>query len=76
MSFSQLVTKQHEELMRVRDGKNEGNLLCRNVKGDSGKDMLMLADTEDGFTVIQLFGNFTLQDIRKLPKTWINKIKR
>ncbi|MDD3035259.1 MAG: hypothetical protein PHT25_11775 [Bacteroidales bacterium] len=30
--------------------------------------MLMLADTEEGFTVIQLLGNFTLQDIQEITK--------
>jgi hypothetical protein len=62
-----LVTKQHEELMRVRDGKTKATFYAV-MKGDLVKDMLMLADTEDGFTVIQLLGNFTLQDIQEITK--------
>lgn len=65
--FTQLVTKQHEELMRVRDGKTKATFYAV-MKGDLVKDMLMLADTEDGFTVIQLLGNFTLQDIQEITK--------
>ena len=65
--FAQLVTRQHEELMRVRDGKTKATFYAI-MHGDLVKDMVMLADTEEGFTVIQLLGNFTLQDIQEITK--------
>jgi len=65
--FSQLIRKDHEELMRVRDGKTKATFYA-NMKGDMVKDLLMLSDTESEFTVIQLLGNFTLQDIQEITK--------
>jgi hypothetical protein len=65
--FAQLVTRQHQELMRVRDGKTKATFYAI-MQGDLVKDMVMLADTEEGFTVIQLLGNFTLQDIQEITK--------
>lgn len=65
--FSHLVTKQHSELMRVRDGKTKATFYAI-MQGDLVKDMVMLADTDEGFTVIQLLGNFTLQDIQEITK--------
>lgn len=63
--FSKLIGKGHEELMRVRDGKTKATFYA-NMNGDLVKDLIMLADTEEGFTVIQLLGNFTLQDIQEI----------
>lgn len=65
--FSQLVKNEHSELMRVRDGKTRATFYA-NMDGDKVKDLLMLADTDSSFTVIQLLGNFTLQDIREITK--------
>lgn len=65
--FSTLIKKQHSELMRVRDGKTKATFYA-DMKGDSVKDLLMIADTEEGFTVIQLLGNFTLQDIQDIAR--------
>lgn len=65
--FSQLIQKDHEELMRVRDGKTR-TTFYGNMKGDIVKDLLMLSETEEQFTVIQLLGNFTLQDIQEISK--------
>jgi len=61
--FTQLVTTQHEELMRVRDGKTRVNFYS-NKNGEQIRDLLMLIEDESEFTVIQLVGNFTLQDIQ------------
>jgi hypothetical protein len=36
------------------------------MKGEQVKNLLMLADTDSSFTVIQLLGNFTLQDIQNI----------
>jgi hypothetical protein len=63
----QLIKKDHEELMRVRDGSTKVTFYA-SVKGDLVGDLLMLSDTESEFIVIQLSGNFTLQDIQEITK--------
>lgn len=63
--FSQLVGSRHQELIRVRDGKTRATFYA-DMKGDQVKDLLMLADTDSNFTVIQLRGNFTLRDIQSI----------
>lgn len=65
--FAQLVRKDHEELMRVRDGDTKATFYAT-MKGDLVNDLLMLSDTEEDFTIIQLLGNFTLQDIQEITK--------
>lgn len=65
--FTQLVNSQHQELMRVRDGKTRATFYAT-MKGEQVKDLLMLADADSSFTVIQLLGNFTLQDIQDIAK--------
>ena len=65
--FSQLVNKQHQELMRVRDGKTKATFYA-DMNGDKVKNLLMLADTDSSFVVIQLLGNFTLKDIQEITK--------
>jgi hypothetical protein len=63
--FFGLVNKQHEELMRVKDGKTNATFYAKQ-KGDLISELVMLANTERGFSVIQLLGNFTLQDIQDI----------
>ena len=65
--FSQLVKSGHSELMRVRDGKTRATFYA-NMNGEKVNDLLMLADTDSSYTVIQLIGNFTLQDIQEITK--------
>lgn len=65
--FSQLVEKTHEELMRVRDGKTKATFYA-NMDGENVKDLLMISDDEEDFTILQLTGNFTLQDIQEITK--------
>lgn len=66
--FTQLIGSQHEELMRVKDGKTKANFYVKQ-KGDIINELVMLADTDkDGFTVIQLLGNFTLKDIQQITE--------
>jgi len=65
--FSQLVTAQHKELMRVKDGKDRVNFYA-DMKGDQIKELIMLAETDNSYTAIQLIGNFTLQDIQDIAK--------
>ncbi|MDR2119013.1 MAG: DUF4252 domain-containing protein [Tannerellaceae bacterium] len=63
--FTRLVSSRHQELMRVRDGKTRATFYA-DMNGDQVKDLLMLADTDSSFTVIQLLGNFTLKDIQEI----------
>ncbi|MDD2437813.1 MAG: DUF4252 domain-containing protein [Massilibacteroides sp.] len=63
--FSALINKQHEELMRVKDGKTNATFYARK-KGELISELIMLANTEKGFTVIQLLGNFTLKDVQNI----------
>ena len=69
--FKGLIGKDHQELMRVKDGKTRATFYVKQ-KGDLISEMIMLADTDSSFNVIQLAGNFTLQDIQKITKE-INK---
>ena len=63
--FSELVTSQLQELMRVKDDKSNVRFYS-NTQGDQIKELLLLVDDEDSFTVIQLIGNFTLKDIQEI----------
>jgi hypothetical protein len=63
--FSVLVTNQHQELMRVKDGKSRVNFYS-NGQGDQIKELLMLIDDENNFTAILINGNFTLKDIQEI----------
>jgi hypothetical protein len=65
--FSQLVRKDHEELMRVRDEGTKVTFYA-DMKGNLVKDLLMISDAENEFVVMQLLGNFTLQDIQEITK--------
>lgn len=65
--FTTLINKQHQELMRVKDGKTRATFYA-DMNGDKVKNLLMLADSDSSFTVIQLVGNFTLQDIQDIAK--------
>lgn len=65
--FSQLVKGDHSELMRVRDGKTRATFYAT-MKGEKVNDLLMLAESDSSYTVIQLLGNFTLQDIQEITK--------
>lgn len=65
--FSQLVKSSHSELMRVKDGKTRATFYA-DMQGEQIKNLLMLADTDSSYTVIQLIGDFTLQDIQEITK--------
>ena len=70
--FKALIGKDHEELMRVKDGKTKANF---NVKqqGELIQELIMIADMDDGsFSVMQLLGRFTLQDVQEITSE-INK---
>ena len=63
--FSGMIGKEYEELMRVKDKGTKANFYIRQ-QGDHIKELIMLADSEDNFSVIQLKGSFTLQDIQEI----------
>lgn len=65
--FKGLIGKDHQELMRVKDGKTRATFYVKQ-KGDQVSELIMLADTDGRFNVIQLLGNFTLQDIQDITK--------
>ncbi|MDR0347967.1 MAG: DUF4252 domain-containing protein [Tannerella sp.] len=63
--FTQLVNKEQQELMRVKDGNTRVTFYA-NMKNDLITELLMLADADSSFTVIQLLGKFTLKDIQEM----------
>jgi hypothetical protein len=63
--FSQPVQSGRQELMRIRDGHTRVTFYS-GVKGDRISELLVLADADSSFTVIQLTGDFTLKDIQEL----------
>lgn len=65
--FSGLIKKEHEELMRVRDGESKITFYIKQ-KGELINELIMLSDDEKEFSVIQLLGQFTLQDIQEITK--------
>lgn len=68
--FTQLITKEQQELMRVKDGNTRFTFYA-NMKNDLITELLMLADADSSFTVIHLLGNFTLKDIQEISN--VNK---
>lgn len=70
--FNALIGKEHEELMRVKDGKTKANFYVKQ-KGELIHELIMIADMENGgFSVMQLLGNFTLKDVQEITSE-INK---
>ena len=70
--FKALIGKDHEELMRVKDGKTKANFYVTQ-QGELIQELIMIADMDDGsFSVMQLLGRFTLQDVQEITSE-INK---
>ena len=70
--FKTLIGKDHEELMRVKDGKTKANFYVKQ-QGELIQELIMIADMDDGsFSVMQLLGRFTLQDVQEITSE-INK---
>jgi len=63
--FGALISAKHEELMRVKDESTRATFYIRE-NNDLIRELIMLADTKDEFSVIQLVGRFTLQDIQEI----------
>ena len=66
--FTALVSKEQEELMRVRNGDTRVTFYA-NMKNDLIKELLMVADADSSYTVIQILGNFTLKDIQEITQS-------
>ena len=56
--------KEYEELMSIKNGKTN---IAFNLKkkGNSVSELIMLINGEEEFLVIQIAGNFLLDDIKK-----------
>lgn len=65
--FSTLTGKEYEELMRVKSEGTKANFYIKK-KGDQISELILLADSDDSFSVIRLLGNFTLRDIQNLAQ--------
>ena len=64
--FPQLVTSQHQELMRIKEEKNHNVKIYADMKGEQVKELIMLIDDRDKYTAILLVGNFTIKDIQEI----------
>lgn len=67
--FGTLISKSHEELMRVKDDDTRASFYIIQ-QGDLINEMVMLADTDSDYVVIRLTGRFTLQDIQDVAKSY------
>ncbi|MDR1331464.1 MAG: DUF4252 domain-containing protein [Tannerella sp.] len=63
--FKALITDRHEELLRIRDGSEDITFHVRK-NGSNIEELIMLIDRGKSFTVIQILGNFSLQDIQEI----------
>lgn len=63
--FNGLFGKDHEELMWIKDGNTRATFYAKK-KGEQISELIMLADTDSSFNVIQLLGKFTLKDIQDI----------
>jgi hypothetical protein len=59
--------KSYEELMRIKDGKDAITFNVRK-EGNDIRELIMLINEEDSFVVIQILGNFTIEDLEKITK--------
>lgn len=67
--FGDLISKSHEELMRIKDDDTRASFYITQ-QGDLINEMIMLADTDSDYVVIRLTGRFTLQDIQDVAKNF------
>lgn len=63
--FTKFMGTDYEELMRVKSDETKATFYVKK-KGDQVSQLIMLADTDSSFSVIQLLGNFTIQDIQNI----------
>lgn len=60
--------KNYEELMRIKNGKAIITFNARK-NGDIISELVMLVNEENNFVVIQIAGNFTLDDVQEIAKS-------
>jgi hypothetical protein len=60
--------KEYEELMVVKEGRNEEVLFLVKEKGDIIYELLMISGSEDDFTLISFIGDLDLNVLAKLTK--------
>ncbi|MDR1881000.1 MAG: DUF4252 domain-containing protein [Tannerellaceae bacterium] len=60
-------TYEYEELMRIKDGDTRTTFYVHK-KGNTIKELIMIADGTGSFTVIRLLGSFTVQDVQRITK--------
>ena len=59
--------RQFSELMRIKEG-GESTVFLADQRGDLIKNLLMIMDEGDEMTIIQMLGNFTVQDVQQITK--------
>jgi hypothetical protein len=64
--FSNYVTAQYQELMRVKDGKSRVNIYANMDGEEKIKEFFMLVEDDKSYMAILLTGNFTLKDIQDI----------
>jgi hypothetical protein len=65
--FTQMATTQYKELMKVVDGEDR-IMFYAHFQGEKIKELVLLIEDKESFTVILLVCNLNLQDIKKLIK--------
>jgi len=67
--FKNLVEKdkEYEELVRIKSGKSNVTFNLK-MKDDLIRELIMLVIDEEDFVVIQILGNFLLEDIKKIAE--------
>jgi vacuolar-type H+-ATPase subunit F/Vma7 len=67
--FKSLINndKYYEELIRIKDNKS---IITFNVKkkGESIKELIMIMNDENNFTIIYILGDFILEEIQEIVK--------
>ena len=67
--FKSLIEKDkdYEELMRIKSGKSNVTFNLKK-QGDMIRELIMLVSDEEDFVVMQIMGNFLLDDIKKIAE--------
>ena len=60
-------TIEFEELMRIKSGKTNVTFNIKK-KGNIINELIMLVNEETDFVAIQILGNFSLDDIKKIAE--------
>ncbi len=58
-----LVSKQHEELMKIREGGTRATIYAKQQGGRIAELLLVVGESKE-FTAIRLLGNFTMDDVQ------------